>query len=926
MKRTFFAVALLGLGFSAWSQDSLLWYRQPARKWTEALPIGNGRIGAMIYGGVGEEHLQFNESTLWSGRPRAFARPDAYSYLGPIRQLLAEGKQADAEKLAEEYFMGLKDPDVKEYVAAREAWVKKVRRDTSWAAPGLDDRDWKEIAIPTPDGWEAAGLQGLDGAVWFRVSFDLPAGWDGKDVVLDLGRIRDVDYSYVNGVLVGSDEGISKKRGYRVKGSLLKPGGNVIAIQVINYDDKGGLIGYKGGEKMTVGGSALPVKWKYKIQDMDAPLLPKYEADYLPFGDLYFRFLDSVRVTDYRRQLDISRAMASVSYVVGGVRYKREYFASEPQGVIVVRITADKAGAVNVAAELGAEHRQAGVRKVDDRTIALSVKVRNGVLKGESWLRVKAVGGKVSNSGAYINVEGADEVVFCLAAATSFVNYHDVSGDPAARCKEVLGKVTDYRAMLAAHEKEYRGFYDRFSVDFGGHGSALPTDERIVHFSPEGDPGLLALYMQYARYLLISCSRPSSPMPANLQGMWNPLLSPPWGSKYTTNINLEMNYWPVEVLNLSECAQPLWRLLRDLSVTGQQTAQRNYKASGWVLHHNTDLWGATAPINASNHGIWVTGGAWLCHNIWDHYCYTKDLDFLKAYYPVMKGAASFFVDFLVKDPKTGWLISTPSNSPEHGGLVAGPTMDHQIIRDLLKNCISATGVLGLYPEFSHQLREKYSQIAPNKVGRFGQLQEWMEDKDDTADTHRHISHLWGVYPGTDITWKDPVMMRAARQSLIYRGDEGTGWSLAWKVNCWARFREGDHALRLVDKLLSDASGTQGGEKGGVYPNLFDAHPPFQIDGNFGGAAGISELLLQSQDSVIELLPALPTALANGEVRGICARGGFVLDMSWSGGVLQRVDVLSKAGGVGVFKYGDKLVKVAMPKGTRKVFDGQLRSI
>ena len=927
MKKIFYTVVILGLGLNGLAQDSLLWYRQPARKWTEALPIGNGRLGAMVYGGVGEEHLQFNESTLWSGRPRAFARPDAYKYLAPIRRLLAEGKQAEAERMAEEHFMGLKDPDVREYGVAREAWFRKVRRDTVWAAPGLNDRDWKEMSIPTPDGWEAVGLEGLDGAVWFRVSFDMPEGWDGKDAVMDLGRIRDMDHCYVNGVLVGSGEGISKKRSYVVKGALLKAKGNVLAIQVINFDDKGGLIGYKGNEKMMVGGSVLPVRWKYKIQDADAPVLPKYEADYLPFGDLYLRFLDSSGVTDYRRELDISRAVASVGYTVGAVKYKREYFASEPQQVIVSRLTADKKGSVNVEALLGAVHRGAAVRKTDDHTIALSVKVRNGVLKGESWLRVQAVGGTVMVAKDRIVVKGADEVLFYLAAATSYVNYHDVTADPAAKCREVLSKLGNYKTVFAAHEKEYRGFYDRFSVDFGGTQEAgLPTDERIVRYSPEGDPGLLALYMQYARYLLISCSRPSSPMPANLQGMWNPLLSPPWGSKYTTNINLEMNYWPVDVLNLSDCAQPLWRLLRDLSVTGQQTAQRNYKASGWVLHHNTDIWRGTAPINASNHGIWVTGGAWLCHNIWDHYCYTKDLDFLKAYYPVMKGAASFFVDFMEKDPRSGRLISTPSNSPEHGGLVAGPTMDHQIIRDLYKNCISATRVLGLYPEFSQELREKYAQIAPDKVGRFGQLQEWVEDKDDTADTHRHISHLWGVYPGTDITWKDPVMMKAARQSLIYRGDDGTGWSLAWKVNCWARFREGDHALRLVDKLLSDASGTQGGEKGGVYPNMFDAHPPFQIDGNFGGAAGISELLLQSQDSVVELLPALPTLLANGEVKGICARGGFVLDMRWSKGVLQRVDVLSRAGGAGVFKYGDRVVRLETLKGKKYAFDGQLKSI
>ena len=930
-------VFFLALGVGAYAQRDVLWYRQPAQKWTEALPIGNGRLGAMIFGGVQEEHLQFNESTLWSGRPRAFAREDAASYLGPIRQLLTEGKQAEAEQLAEKHFMGKKDPDDAVYAGLKETWYKKVRRDTSFSRVDYDDKGWKEMAIPTPDGWEAAltGMQGIDGAVWLRVAFDLPADWEGKDVVLDLGRIRDVDFTYINGALVGTGEGTTKKRFYTVKASLLRQH-NVIAIQVINFDDKGGLIGTKGRDNLLVypvgdakRGFALPARWKYFVQDADAPLLPKYEADYQPFGDIFFRWIGQGDVKDYRRQIDLTNAVASVSYAADGIHYAREYIASEPQQVIVSHFKADKAGAINVDALFSTAHRTFAVRRLDDHTLALSLKVRNGVLKGESYLRVQALHGKVSVSGDKIVVRGADEVVFYLAAATSYVNYTNVSGDPEAKNRAVIGALAgkDYAAIRAAHVREYQRYYTTFTIDFGASvNEAMPTNERIVQYRPERDPALLALYMQYARYLLIASSRPSSPMPANLQGIWNDLLSPPWGSKYTTNINLEMNYWPAEVLNLSDCSKPLYRLIGDLAVAGQQTAKRNYNASGWVLHHNTDLWRGTAPINASNHGIWVTGGAWLCHQIWEHYCYTHDEAFLRQYYPVMSSAAHFFIDFLVKESNHGWLISTPSNSPEHGGLVAGPTMDHQIIRDLFKNCIHAAHVLRLYPEFANELADRYRQVAPNQIGKYGQLQEWLEDKDDTADTHRHISHLWGVYPGTDITWKDSALMKAARQSMLYRGDDGTGWSLAWKVNCWARFRDGDHALRLVDKLLSDASGTQGGEKGGVYPNLFDAHPPFQIDGNFGGAAGIAEMLLQSQDSVIEVLPALPAALPLGAIHGICARGGFVLEFSWESGMLKAVTIFSKAGGNCVLRYKDHIFRLNTQKGKVYQFDGQLKLI
>ncbi|HVW63343.1 MAG TPA: glycoside hydrolase N-terminal domain-containing protein, partial [Puia sp.] len=893
--------------------DMRLWYRQPAEKWTEALPIGNGDLGAMIFGGVGGDHLQFNESTLWTGGPRSYQREDAWRYLDSIRKLLFAGRQAEAEALGEQHFMGKKDGDDSVYAIRRSTWLIKVRQDTTFARPDLDDRDWKTMTIPTADGWEAAGLQGLDGAVWFRRSFELPADRTIKDTVLELGRMRDMDFTYVNGIRVGSEEGISKKRVYRVPGTILHPGMNIIAIQVINFDDKGGLTGLKGKAMMLEG------TWRYKIQDDTPPPLPKYQAQYQPFGDLYLEFPDSGH--NYRRQLDIGNAIAATTYEDKGVHYTREYFASASHHVLAVHLAADKPHSIDLHALLKTPHKEFSTRRIDDSTLALYVKVSNGALKGVSYLRVQASGGQVKVSDRNIIVKDADTLTFYLTAATNFINYRNISGNPERICSEIMRKLPAYHVIRAAHIQEYRRYFDAFSIRLGPSAGSLssagpfPTDERILQYTPQKDPELLALYVQYARYLLISSSNPHARLPANLQGIWNDLLTPPWGSKYTTNINLEMNYWPAEVLNLSGCSNPLFRRIKDLAVAGAATAKAYYRAPGWVLHHNTDLWCGTAPINASNHGIWVTGGAWLCHQIWEHYLFTRDKTFLREYYPVIKAAAEFFTRFLIKDPITGRLISTPSNSPEHGGLVAGPAMDHQIIRDLFKNCIIASETLNIDPAFRKLLSEKVALIAPDKIGRHGQLQEWMEDKDDTADTHRHISHLWGVYPGTDITWKDTTMMKAARQSLIYRGDEGTGWSLAWKVNCWARFRDGDHAMSLLNKLLSSAVGATG-EKGGVYPNMLDAHPPFQIDGNFGGAAGVAEMLVQSQDGVIELLPALPHALPDGEVKGICARGDFELDIKWQKGILQSAKLFSRLGGKCAVRYKDQIIRLNTRPGQR----------
>ena len=936
LKYLFIAITLALVTHLARAQSDLkLWYRQPAQKWTDALPIGNGRLGAMIFGGVDEDRIQFNEQTLWTGGPRAYERKGAVKYLQPIRQLLFDGKQAEAEALAEKYFMGVKSNEIT-YTADSARWVKMMH---SFYLPQDElyhDDSWKTITLPTPQGWETTpGFEGLDGAVWFRTAFEVPVEWKGKNLVLSLGRIRDVDFTYVNGDQVGTTNGTTYRK-YIIPAKNVIIGTNQLAIQVINFNDKGGFTSaakemmiYPEGTNENV---AIPIKlakkWKYWVQDDNPPAYPHYNADYQPFGDLYLQFPKQI-ISEYKRDLDITNATAHVTYKANGINYTREYLASAPGRLIAIHLTADKPGSIAVTALMKSLHKNFITRRVDDHTLALSLKVHDGALRGVSYLHLQAVGGKVLVTANNIKVTGANEATLYLTAATNFKNYRDVSGNPEAICKKQIAVIADkgYPAIKADHIKDYQKYFKTFSIDLGkGVNADLPTDERILKFRDTPDPSFITLYTQYGRYLLISSSRAGNG-PANLQGLWNDLLTPPWGSKFTTNVNLQMNYWPAEVLNLSACSEPFFSIVDDLAKTGKQTAKEHYGAPGWVLHHNTDLWRGTAPVNASNHGIWVSGGAWLCHQLWEHYLYTKDKSFLQnRAYPEMKGAAEFFVHFLVKDPKTGYLISSPSNSPEHGGLVAGPAMDHQIIRDLFKNCIAASAVLGIDKDFADTLKAKYDQIAPNRIGKYGQLQEWMEDKDDTADTHRHVSHMWGVFPGTDITWKTPDLMHAAEKSMLYRGDEGTGWSIAWKVNIWARMKQGDHAYLMFTKLLSPADVSSGKEKGGVYHNLFDAHPPFQIDGNFGGAAGLSEMLLQSQGDDIELLPALPAALAQGSIKGICARGGFELNFNWQKGQLQGVQVLSKIGGICRLRYHDKTIIINTQKGRSYQFNTDLEQL